>query len=98
MEHLQCVALGWAMLSPAWPCLRITHAYRMRADLSQTIFLLEDDVDISRLVQYHLQGAGFQVKPYMTMGTIVADAEREPPAVFLLDIMVPGGGWPRPLP
>ena len=59
--------------------------------MSQTIFLLEDDVDISRLVQYHLQGAGFQVKPYMTMGTIVADAEREPPAVFLLDIMVPGG-------
>ena len=63
----------------------------MRVDLSQTIFLLEDDADISRLVQYHLQGAGFQVKPYMTMGTIVADAEREPPAVFLLDIMVPGG-------
>ena len=59
--------------------------------MNQTIFLLEDDVDISRLVQYHLHGAGFQVKPYMTMGSIVADAEREPPAVFLLDIMVPGG-------
>jgi len=53
--------------------------------------LLEDDTDISRLVQYHLQGAGFQVKPYMTLGTIVTDAEKEPPAVFLLDIMVPGG-------
>ena len=60
-------------------------------ELSQTIFLLEDDVDISRLVQYHLQGAGFQVKPYMTMGSVVADAESDPPAVFLLDIMVPGG-------
>ena len=59
--------------------------------MSQTIFLLEDDTDISRLVQYHLQGAGFQVKPYMTLGTIVTDAEKEPPAVFLLDIMVPGG-------
>jgi DNA-binding response OmpR family regulator len=59
--------------------------------LSQTIFLLEDDVDISRLVQYHLQGAGFQVRPYMMLGSIVADAEREPPAVFLLYIMVPGG-------
>ncbi|HEX3572232.1 MAG TPA: response regulator transcription factor [Acidobacteriaceae bacterium] len=59
--------------------------------MSQTIFLLEDDGDISRLVQYHLQGAGFQVKPYMTLGMIVADAEREPPALFLLDIMVPGG-------
>lgn len=59
--------------------------------MSQTIFLLEDDADISRLVQYHLQGAGFQVKSYMTMGSIVADAEREPPSLFLLDIMVPGG-------
>jgi len=59
--------------------------------LSQTIFLLEDDGDISRLVQYHLQGAGFHVKSYVTIGTIVPDAEREPPAVFLLDIMVPGG-------
>jgi DNA-binding response OmpR family regulator len=59
--------------------------------LSQTIFLLEDDGDISRLVQYHLQGAGFHVKSYATIGPIVPDAEREPPAVFLLDIMVPGG-------
>jgi DNA-binding response OmpR family regulator len=63
----------------------------MRSDLSHTIFLLEDDADISRLVQYHLKGAGFEVKSYVTVGTIVADAEKEPPAVFLLDIMVPGG-------
>lgn len=59
--------------------------------MSQTIFLLEDDTDISRLVQYHLQGAGFQVKAYTMLGSIVTDAEKEPPAVFLLDIMVPGG-------
>ena len=63
----------------------------VRGKLSQSIVLLEDDADISRLVQYHLQGAGFQVKPYMTVGSIVADAERAPPAIFLLDIMVPGG-------
>ena len=46
---------------------------------------------ISRLVQYHLEAAGFTVRPYLTLGAIVADAERQPPAVFLLDIMVPGG-------
>jgi DNA-binding response OmpR family regulator len=63
----------------------------MRNDLSQTIFLLEDDADISRLVQHHLKGAGFEVKSYMTVGTIVVDAEKAPPALFLLDIMVPGG-------
>jgi DNA-binding response OmpR family regulator len=59
--------------------------------LSQTVFVLEDEADISRLVQYHLEAAGFTVRPYMTVGHIVADAERQPPAVFLLDIMVPGG-------
>lgn len=59
--------------------------------MSQTIVVLEDDQDISRLVRYHLEAAGFTVRTYPTVGTIVADAEREPPAVFLLDIMVPGG-------
>ena len=59
--------------------------------LSQIIFVLEDEADILRLVQYHLESAGFSVKPYATQGNIVADAERQPPALFLLDIMVPGG-------
>ena len=59
--------------------------------MSQTIFVLEDEADILRLVQYHLESAGFTVKTYPTQGTIVADAERELPALFLLDIMVPGG-------
>ena len=31
--------------------------------MSQTIFVLEDDADISRLVQYHLESAGFTVSP-----------------------------------
>ncbi len=59
--------------------------------MSQTIFVLEDEADILRLVQYHLEGAGFTVRPYPTQGTLLADAERQPPALFLLDIMVPGG-------
>src|SRR6201990_2884675 len=60
-------------------------------DLTQTVFVLEDDADISRLVQYHLESAGYAVKAYASIGTIIADAERTPPALFLLDIMVPGG-------
>ncbi len=59
--------------------------------MSQTIFLLEDDGDICRLVQYHLESAGFTVRAYPAIGSIVADAERQAPALFLLDIMVPGG-------
>jgi len=59
--------------------------------LSQTIFVLEDDADISRLVQYHLEGAGFTVRAYLSPAQIISDAERQPPSLFLLDIMVPGG-------
>jgi two-component system phosphate regulon response regulator PhoB len=60
-------------------------------DLSQVIFVLEDDADIRRLVQYQLEGAGYTVRAYPAMGSILQDAERQRPAMFLLDIMVPGG-------
>src|SRR5215471_20493692 len=59
--------------------------------LSQSVFVLEDDADISRLVQHHLEAAGFAVRPYLTPANLIPDAERQPPALFLLDIMVPGG-------
>jgi len=55
------------------------------------IFLLEDDPDISRLVQYHLEAAGYTVQPYASATDVVPEAEKRRPALFLLDIMVPGG-------
>ena len=65
---------------------------RARADrLSQTIFVLEDDTDIARLVQHHLEAAGFAARLYSTPTYLIPDAERKAPALFLLDIMVPGG-------
>lgn len=59
--------------------------------LSQTIFVLEDDADIARLVQHNLQSAGYMVRLFGTPTNLLSDAERQPPALFLLDIMVPGG-------
>jgi DNA-binding response OmpR family regulator len=59
--------------------------------LSQTIFVLEDDPDISRLVQHQLESAGFSVRTFSTPTNLIPDAERQAPALFLLDIMVPGG-------
>ena len=59
--------------------------------LNQTVFVLEDDTDISRLIQHHLETTGFAVRPFTTPVNLVSDAERQPPALFLLDIMVPGG-------
>ncbi len=59
--------------------------------MSQTIFVLEDEADISRLVQHQLEGAGFAVRVFGTPVNLIPDAERQAPALFLLDIMVPGG-------
>ncbi|MGA7158915.1 MAG: response regulator transcription factor [Acidobacteriaceae bacterium] len=59
--------------------------------MSQVVFVLEDDADIRRLVQYQLEGAGYTVRAYPAISTILQDAERQRPALFLLDIMVPGG-------
>jgi DNA-binding response OmpR family regulator len=65
---------------------------RARADrLSQTVFVLEDDTDIARLVQHHLEAAGFSARLFHTPANLIPDAERQAPALFLLDIMVPGG-------
>jgi two-component system phosphate regulon response regulator PhoB len=59
--------------------------------LSQTIFVLEDDPDILRLVQHQLEAADYSVRTFSTPTNLIPDAERQPPALFLLDIMVPGG-------
>jgi DNA-binding response OmpR family regulator len=54
------------------------------------IFVVEDDPDISRLVRHHLESDGFSVRVYPNGANVLADAERQRPALFLLDIMVPG--------
>ena len=59
--------------------------------MSQTIFVLEDDTDIARLVQHHLEAAGYTARLFSTPTHLIPDAERQAPALFLLDIMVPGG-------
>ena len=59
--------------------------------LSQTIFVLEDETDIARLVQHNLEAAGFETRLFHTPVNLIPDAERHMPALFLLDIMVPGG-------
>jgi two-component system phosphate regulon response regulator PhoB len=59
--------------------------------VKQTIFAVEDDTDISRLVRHHLEGAGYAVRTFTSASGVVAEAERQPPSLFLLDIMIPGG-------
>ena len=60
--------------------------------MKQTIFVVEDDADIANLVKHHLEGAGFSVRLFASTNSVVSSAEATLPALFLLDIMVPGGG------
>ena len=58
--------------------------------MQRLIFALEDDADISRLVAHHLQTAGFRVRTFAASPSVIPEAERQRPSLFLLDIMVPG--------
>ncbi len=55
------------------------------------IFVVEDEADIAHLLRHHLEGAGFSVRLFSTTNNVLADAEKQPPSLFLLDVMVPGG-------
>ena len=59
--------------------------------VKQTIFAVEDDTDISRLVRHHLEAAGYGVRTFTATAGVIAEAEKQPPSLFLLDIMVPRG-------
>jgi signal transduction histidine kinase len=54
------------------------------------IFVVEDHPNISRLLRHHLEAAGFSARLFFTGARVLAEAERQRPMLFLLDIMVPG--------
>lgn len=59
--------------------------------MKPAIFVVEDDPDITRLVRHHLERAGYAVQAFATPAGVMAQAEKQHPSLFLLDIMVPGG-------
>lgn len=54
------------------------------------MFVVEDDPDISRLVKHHLEGAGIATRLFPNSTGVMAEAHRQHPSAFLLDIMIPG--------
>ena len=58
--------------------------------MKRTVFVVEDDSDISRLVKHHLEGAGIATRVFPNSKGVIADATRQHPSAFLLDIMIPG--------
>ena len=54
------------------------------------VFVVEDEEDIARLISHNLRAAGFDVQSFVSGGSVVAEASREMPSLFLLDVMLPG--------
>jgi DNA-binding response OmpR family regulator len=54
------------------------------------VFVVEDEEDIARLISHNLQAAGFEVQSFVSSCSVVAEALREMPSLFLLDVMLPG--------
>ena len=54
------------------------------------VFVVEDEEDIARLISHNLQAAGFEVRSFVNGGSVLSEAVREMPSLFVLDIMLPG--------
>ena len=56
----------------------------------ETIFLVEDEMNIRRLTGMHLQLAGYTVKELEDAAAARDALREEKPALVLLDVMMPG--------
>jgi len=56
----------------------------------ELIYVVEDDIDVSRLIEHNLRTAGYEVSTFFSGAPVVPTAASIPPALFLLDIMLPG--------
>ena len=54
------------------------------------IFVVEDDPDVSRLVEHNLRTAGYEVSTFFSGSAVLSSALATQPALILLDIMLPG--------
>ena len=58
--------------------------------MKQSIFIVEDESDISKLLKFHLDSSGYEAQVFERVEPAFNRAQAEPPALFLLDIMLPG--------
>ncbi len=54
------------------------------------VLVVEDDRDISGLIEHYLQKAGYRVDVASSGDGVVARVRQEPPDLLLLDLMLPG--------
>jgi DNA-binding response OmpR family regulator len=54
------------------------------------IYVVEDDPDVSQLIEHNLRTAGYEVSTFFSGAPVVPQAAMARPSLFLLDIMLPG--------
>ncbi len=54
------------------------------------ILIVEDELDLADLISYHLEREGFACRRQPDGNVGLADAQRDPPALIVLDRMLPG--------
>jgi two-component system, OmpR family, phosphate regulon response regulator PhoB len=57
--------------------------------MAETVLIVEDEPDVSRLLSFNLGEAGFATEVVATGGEALPAAERVQPAVVVLDLMLP---------
>jgi two-component system phosphate regulon response regulator PhoB len=57
--------------------------------LARLVMLMEDEDDIARLVAHHLESSGFRIHRPARPQSLIPDAEKDGPALFILDLMLP---------
>lgn len=62
----------------------------MPSSVRGLVFVVEDDEDIARLISHNLRAAGFDVQSFVSGASLISEALREMPSLFLLDVMLPG--------
>lgn len=59
--------------------------------MSSTVYVVEDEKDIADLIAHNLHAAGYHARVFHAGQPALKAAEATPPALFLLDIMLPQG-------
>lgn len=62
--------------------------------MAATIMIIEDDEELSEILQYNLSRAGYQTRQVWDGRVAMEELSANPPDLVLLDIMLPGAnGW-----
>lgn len=54
------------------------------------VFVVEDEEDIAGLISHTLRSAGFEVQSFRDGASVIGEALRLKPSLFLLDVILPG--------